>query len=105
MGDREDHCEDQCRSAQADKHRTHSGFMRRQQIGTAGGSPLRSLCSNLTEAIESRLPHRENYQAAHILRIKKDVRSVRELQYCFCVRFNGLNLARGTRISASAQLI
>jgi hypothetical protein len=47
--------------------------MRRQQIGTAGGSPLRSLCSRLTEAIESRLPHDKNYQAGHILRIKKDV--------------------------------
>jgi hypothetical protein len=39
------------------------------KVGTAGGSPLRSLCSDMPEAIENRLLRGYNYQAGHIVRI------------------------------------
>jgi hypothetical protein len=48
------------------------GFEKRR--GTAGGSPLRSLCGGLAEAIGKQATARQNYQAAHILSIKNDVR-------------------------------
>jgi hypothetical protein len=44
-----------------------------RMIGTAGGPPLRPLCSRLSEAIGKRATARAKYQATHIVRIKKDV--------------------------------